>query len=41
MGEYAGRTAEWGRETFSPAWLEREVAFLLAWERDRLGPSLL
>jgi Ser/Thr protein kinase RdoA (MazF antagonist) len=24
-----------------PSWLEREVAFLLAWERDRLESSLL
>ena len=41
MGEYAGRTAEWGSEVLSSRWLEREVSFLLAWERDRLGPSLL
>ena len=41
MGEYAGRTAEWGCEVLSAAWLEREVAFLHAWERDRLGPALL
>lgn len=40
MGEYAGRLAEWGHETLSGAWLEREVAFLLDWERDRLGPAL-
>lgn len=41
LGEYAGRAAEWGREVLSAAWLEREVAFLLAWERDRLAPALL
>ncbi|WP_158746314.1 phosphotransferase enzyme family protein [Acidisphaera sp. L21] len=41
MGEYAGRTAEWGREVLSAAWLEREVGFLLAWERDKLSPGLL
>lgn len=41
MGEYAGRTAEWGREMLSAAWLEREVKFLLAWERDNLVPGLL
>ena len=40
MGEYAGRTAEWGSEILSAAWIEREVAFMLAWERDRLGPAL-
>ncbi len=36
-----GRTAEWGRELLSAEWLEREVAFLLAWERDKLFPGLL
>jgi Ser/Thr protein kinase RdoA (MazF antagonist) len=41
MGEYAGRTAEWGSEVLSARWLEREVAFLLGWERDRLSPGLL
>lgn len=41
MGEYAGRTAEWGTELLSAAWLERELAFLLAWERERLSPTLL
>jgi len=41
MGEYAGRTAEWGREVLSATWLEREVTFLLAWERDELSPALL
>ncbi len=41
MGEYASRTAEWGTEILSAAWLEREVAFLLGWERDKLSPALL
>lgn len=41
MGEFATQTAVWGTETLSAAWLAREVAFLLAWERDRLGPSLV
>ncbi len=41
MGEYAGRTAEWGSEVLSSAWLAREVAFPLGWERDRLLPGLL
>ena len=41
MGEWAGRTGEWGSEVFSAAWLEREVAFLLAWERERMAPGLL
>jgi hypothetical protein len=30
-----------GSEILSAAWLEREVAFLLGWERDRLSPALL
>ena len=40
MGEYATRVTEWGDETLSAAWLKREVAWLLNWERDRLSPSL-
>jgi hypothetical protein len=30
-----------GAEILSAAWLEREVAFLLSWERDKLSPALL
>ncbi len=41
MGEFAGRTAEWGREFLTEAWLRREAAFLLDWERDRLALGLL
>ena len=41
MGAFAAQTDLWGTETLSATWLAREVAFLLAWERDRLGPSLL
>lgn len=41
MGEYAGRVTEWGHEMLSAAWLRREVAFLLAWERDMLALRLL
>lgn len=41
MGEYAARTAEWGREVLSEAWLQRETDFLLAWERDRLSHQLV
>jgi Ser/Thr protein kinase RdoA (MazF antagonist) len=41
MGEFAAQTALWGTETLSAAWLAREVAFLLAWERDMLAPALL
>ena len=40
MGEFAAQTALWGSETLSAAWLAREVAFLLAWERDKLAPAL-
>ena len=41
MGEFASHAAQWGTEMLSPAWLRRELAFLLAWERDRLSPALL
>ena len=41
MGEWASRMAEWGAEYLTAAWLEREVAFMLTWERDRLETSLL
>ncbi len=41
MGEWAGRTREWGHEVLTAAWLERETEFLLAWERERLSPGLL
>ena len=41
MGEYAGRTAQWGSEILSSAWLARELGFLQAWELDRLSPRLL
>ena len=41
MGEWAGRTAEWGQEILSSAWLDREIKFLLSWERDHLLPRLL
>ena len=41
MGEFAAQAAVWGTEMLSAAWLEREVAFLLAWERDMLAPALL
>ncbi len=40
MGEFASRTAEWGSEVLSAAWLERETAFLLDWERDKLDTLL-
>jgi Ser/Thr protein kinase RdoA (MazF antagonist) len=38
MGEYAGRTAEWG--TGSMAWLGQQQEFLQAWETERLSPGL-
>jgi Ser/Thr protein kinase RdoA (MazF antagonist) len=41
LGEYASHTMEWGREAVSPAWLNRELDFLLSWERDEIGPRLL
>ncbi len=41
IGEYAARTAEWGREILSSTWLNREIRFLLTWERDHLLSRLL
>ncbi len=41
MGEYAGRVTEWGTEMLSATWLKREVAFLAAWEHERLSPGLV
>ena len=40
MGEWASHTALWGREVLSAAWLEREMRFLLDWERERLSGGL-
>lgn len=41
MGEWAARTTEWGQEILPSTWLERETAFLLNWEQDRLLSRLL
>ncbi len=41
MGQVSSRTAEWGTEFLTPAWLEGETQFLLAWERDQLSRRLL
>ena len=41
IGEYASRLAEWGSGALPPAWLDREVAFLCAWEDENLSPGLL
>ena len=41
MGKYASRVDEWGTEILPVAWLEREVAFLSRWERERLGRLLV
>ena len=41
MGEYASRTAEWGSEVLSAAWLTRELVFLHAWEQEKLAAGLL
>jgi hypothetical protein len=38
MGEFAGRTAEWG--TGSMAWLGQQQDFLEAWETGKLSPGL-
>jgi len=41
MGEYAGRLAEWGSEAVPATFVAREVAFLEAWEEERLSHRLL
>jgi Ser/Thr protein kinase RdoA (MazF antagonist) len=41
MGEYATKVDEWGSENLPSAWLRNHVAFLLAWEGDKLLPALL
>ncbi len=41
MGEYASHTAEWGSESLAPDWLERQLMFLLAWERQQMSPWVL
>jgi Ser/Thr protein kinase RdoA (MazF antagonist) len=40
MGEMAGQIAAWGTDNLSAPWLALQAAFLLAWERERLGPGL-
>jgi Ser/Thr protein kinase RdoA (MazF antagonist) len=40
MGEYAGRLAEWGSEAVPPTFVAKEVAFLQAWEEERLSHRL-
>ena len=41
MGEWANQTSQWGSENFTTAWLDRETAFLKAWEATHLAPKLL
>lgn len=41
MGEYAAQSTRWGTEFLTAAWLEREVAFITAWEQTYLSPRLL
>jgi Ser/Thr protein kinase RdoA (MazF antagonist) len=41
MGEYAGRLAEWGSEAVPATFVAEEVAFLQAWEEERLSDRLL
>lgn len=40
IGEYAGRSGEWGADNTPPEWLDREVTFLETWERERLTGRL-
>jgi len=41
MGEWAAGTPRFGTENITDRWLENQVAFLLAWERDQLAGGLL
>ena len=40
MGEYADRLAEWGSEAVPATFVAKEVAFLQAWEEERLSLRL-
>jgi Ser/Thr protein kinase RdoA (MazF antagonist) len=40
IGEYAGRTDEWGTQNIPSEWLEREVTFLETWQRERITGRL-
>lgn len=41
IGEWAAGTPRFGTEYMPTAWLENQIAFLLAWERDQLARRLL
>jgi Ser/Thr protein kinase RdoA (MazF antagonist) len=41
MGQFAERINEWGSESLSATWLDRQVNFLMTWERERLSTGLL
>lgn len=41
MGQYASKVHEWGSENLPGVWLENQMAFLLAWEDEKLSPTLL
>ncbi len=41
MGEYASRLREWGREVLPPDWIAAQLAFLHAWESEKLAQGLL
>ena len=41
MGEWAAGTPRFGTEALPPSWIENQLTFLLAWERDQLARRLL
>jgi hypothetical protein len=41
VGEWAAGTQRFGTEYMPTPWLENQLAFLLAWERDQLARRLL
>jgi Ser/Thr protein kinase RdoA (MazF antagonist) len=41
LGEYASRIPEWGSEAVPATMLQKQLDFLLTWEREKLSPGLL
>lgn len=41
MGNYASKTAEWGSESVTAKWLQRQMDYMSRWEREKLEPGFL
>jgi Ser/Thr protein kinase RdoA (MazF antagonist) len=41
MGEYAGRTQEWGSQAAPAEWIATQLEFMLTWEEEKLVLGLL